>query len=219
MTARTPAAPDTPSIPADALRVLYARQEAERRVVARALHNEIGQALSAIKMSAHLAGDEDDAIQRRQDLADIVRIADDTVARLRDLYADLRPPQIDTLGLAASLRGEAERWQARWGLVPRLRLADPAPRADAALELAAFRLVQDLLLPLPTLASLELRLSAARAGFAVLEVHHDGPAPDPLTAALLQSRATAAGLALHLPGEAQAGMRLRVELPAMMADA
>lgn len=219
MTARTPAAPDTPSIPADALRELYARQEAERRVVARALHNEIGQALSAIKMSAHLAGDEDDAVQRRQDLADIVRIADDTVARLRDLYADLRPPQIDTLGLAASLRGEAERWQARWGLVPRLRLADPAPRADAALELAAFRLVQDLLLPLPTLASLELRLSAARAGFAVLEVHHDGPAPAPLTAALLQSRATAAGLALHLPGEAQAGMRLRVELPATMADA
>lgn len=214
MTARTPAALDTPSIPADALRELYARQEAERRVVARALHNEIGQALSAIKMSAHLAGDEDDAVQRRQDLADIVRIADDTVARLRDLYADLRPPQIDTLGLAASLRGEAERWQARWGVTPRLQLADPAPRADAALELAAFRLVQDLLLPLATVGALELRLSALRDGVTVLEVRHDGPAPDPLTAALLQSRAAAAGLALQLPGEAQAGTRLRLELPA-----
>lgn len=218
MTARTPAALDTPSIPADALRELYARQEAERRVVARALHNEIGQALSAIKMSAHLAGDEDDAVQRRQDLADIVRIADDTVARLRDLYADLRPPQIDTLGLAASLRGEAERWQARWGVTPRLQLADPAPRADAALELAAFRLVQDLLLPLATVGALELRLSALRDGVTVLEVRHDGPAPDPLTAALLQSRAAAAGLALQLPGEAQAGTRLRLELPAMAED-
>jgi glucose-6-phosphate-specific signal transduction histidine kinase len=218
MTARTPAALDTPSIPADALRELYARQEAERRVVARALHNEIGQALSAIKMSAHLAGDEDDAVQRRQDLADIVRIADDTVARLRDLYADLRPPQIDTLGLAASLRGEAERWQARWGVTPRLQLADPVPRADAALELAAFRLVQDLLLPLATVGALELRLSALRDGVTVLEVRHDGPAPDPLTAALLQSRAAAAGLALQLPGEAQAGTRLRLELPATAED-
>lgn len=219
MTARTPAAPDTSSTAADALRELYARQEAERRQVARALHNEIGQALSAIKMSAHLAGDEDDAAQRRQDLADIVRIADDTVARLRELYADLRPPQIDTLGLAASLRGEAERWQARWGVAPRLQMADPAPRAEPAIELAAFRLVQDLLLPLPTLASLELRLSAARGGLAVLEVRHDGPAPDPLTATLLQSRATAAGLALQLPGDAHAGTRLRVELPATMVEA
>ena len=218
MTARTPAAPDIPSTAADALRELYARQEAERRVVARALHNEIGQALSAIKMSAHLAGDEDDAAQRHQDLADIVRIADDTVARLRELYADLRPPQIDTLGLAASLRGEAERWQARWGVTPRLQLADPAPRAEAALELAAFRLVQDLLRPLTAVGALELRLSALRDGVAMLEVRHDGPAPDPLTAALLQSRAAAAGLALQLPGEAQAEARLRLELPATAED-
>lgn len=217
MTARTPPTATAPSAATDALRELYARQEAERRDIARALHNEIGQALSAIKMSAHLAGDEEDAAQRRQDLADIVRIADDTVARLRDLYADLRPPQIDTLGLAASLRGEAERWQARWGVTARLDLADPPPRAPAAFELAAFRLVQDLLRPLDAVSSLAVRLGAAAAGTAVLEVDHDGSPADPLTTALLQSRAQALGLALEL-GTAPAQPRLRLALPLATED-
>lgn len=218
MTARTPPSPaPAPSATTDALRELYARQEAERKQVARALHNEIGQALSAIKMSAHLAGDEDDAAQRRQDLDDIVRIADDTVARLRDLYADLRPPQIDTLGLAASLRGEAERWQARWGVTPRLDLADPAPRFPAAIELAAFRLVQDLLLPLERVTTLDVRLSSARAGVATLEVDHDDAPADALTAALLHSRAQASGLSLRLPGT-DGTPRLRVALPVAEED-
>ncbi|MGS1079462.1 sensor histidine kinase [Pseudoxanthomonas beigongshangi] len=218
MTARTPpTASNAPTTAADALRELYARQEAERRHVARALHNEIGQALSAIKMSAHLAGDEDDAAQRGQDLADIVRIADDTVARLRDLYADLRPPQIDTLGLAASLRGEADRWRARWGVTPQLALTDPSPRARADIELAAFRLVQDLLLPLDSLSTLVVRLAPTHAGQAVLEVHHDGAPADALTTALLQSRAQAVGLSLDLaatPGQP----RLRLALPATAED-
>ncbi len=218
MTARTPpTAPTATPASSDALRELYARQEAERKQVARALHNEIGQALSAIKMSAHLAGDEDDADQRRQDLADIVRIADETVARLRDLYADLRPPQIDTLGLAASLRGEAERWQARWGFVPRFDLAEPPPRAPASLELAAFRLVQDLLLPLAGLSVLEVRLAPARAGVAMLEVRHDGVQPDALTEALLRARADALGLPLTLSGTPDQP-RLRVALPVLAED-
>lgn len=219
MTARTPPTTSTatPTAP-DALRELYARQEAERKQVARALHNEIGQALSAIKMSAHLAGDEEDADQRRQDLADIVRIADDTVARLRDLYADLRPPQIDTLGLAASLRGEAERWQARWGITPRFELVEPSPRASAAIELAAFRLVQDLLWPLAGLSALELRLAPAQADTAVLEVHHDGALPDAITEALLRSRADALGLSLALAGDTSVQPRLRLALPVMKED-
>ncbi len=218
MTDRTPPTASTAtSAPSDALRELYARQEAERKQVARALHNEIGQALSAIKMSAHLAGDEDDAEQRRQDLADIVRIADDTVARLRDLYADLRPPQIDTLGLAASLRGEAERWQARWGISPRFELAEPAPRAPTAIELAAFRLVQELLLPLAGLSMLEVRLAPAQAGTAMLEVRHDGAAPDALTEALLRARADALGLSLALSGSPDQA-RLRLAMPTMAED-
>lgn len=212
MTAKSAAAdPPTPA-PAhgELLRELFLRQEHERRQVARALHNEIGQAVSAIKMSAHLAMDEADAGQRGEDLREIVRIADDTVARLRDLYASLRPPQIDALGLEASLRGEAERFAEQCGCTPRLELAAPAQRPDMAVELAAFRLAQDLLQPLPALARLLIRLSADDG--LQLDIEHDGPPPAPLLLALMQARAEAAAGSLSLRHDA-GGVRLRARFP------
>ncbi len=210
MTAHEIAAEPASTRHAELLRELFARQEAERKRIARALHNEIGQAVSAIKMSAHLAADEEDAVQRGEDLREIVRIADDTVARLRDLYSLLRPPQIDSLGLEASLRAESEHWRARWNVDATLSIAD-ASRAPAATELAAFRLVQDLLAPLASLS----RLSVHAEGVAplVLVVEHDGGAPDALTAALLRARTDALEGTLQLASDAT-GVRLRATLPA-----
>ncbi len=184
------AADPAPPAHAALLRELFARQEHERRQVARALHNEIGQAVSAIKMSAHLAVDEEDAAQRAEDLRDIVRIADDTVARLRDLYSLLRPPQIDALGLEASLRAEADHWRARWQIGAELRVSAMEPRPQPAIELAAFRLVQDLLQPQAALAHLRIEVDGSGDRLR-LEISHDGAPPDALTLALLRARTDA----------------------------
>lgn len=196
-----------------ALRELIARQEAVRHQVARALHNEIGQAVSAIKMSAHLAADEDDAAQRKEDLGEIVRIADDTVARLRELYSVLRPPQLEALGLQASLRGEAESWQSRWGLdaVIEVTLAEDE-RAALAIELAAFRSVQDVLAAQTVLT--RLSISATRSGDALLlRIEHDGTAPDHATLALLQARASAYGGDVELVQAAAGAVQVHIHLP------
>ncbi|WP_176140892.1 sensor histidine kinase [Pseudoxanthomonas indica] len=195
------------------LRALFAQQEALRQQVARALHNEIGQAVSAIKMSAHLAGDEDDAAQRREDLAEIVRIADDTVARLRELYSVLRPPQLEALGLQASLRGEAEAWQARWGVPAHIEVAlADEDRAAAAIELTAFRSVQDVLLA-PTALS-RLAITAARIDDCLaLRIEHDGEAPDAGLLAQLHARANAYGGELALTRSTAGHVQVDLRLP------
>lgn len=207
-------APDAASLPdRAALRELLARHEAVRQQVARALHNEIGQAVSAIKMSAHLAADEDDAEQRKQDLGEIVRIADDTVARLRDLYSVLRPPQLDALGLHASLRGEAESWQARWGVdaVIDVTLAED-DRARPAIELAAFRSVQDVLAAQTALT--RLAVSASRRDDALLlRIEHDGAAADDATLALLRARAGAYGGQVEQSTAGSGAVQVQLRLP------
>jgi glucose-6-phosphate-specific signal transduction histidine kinase len=127
------------------LRQLAALHEADRHAAARALHNQIGQAVSAIKMSAHLTLDEADAAQRREDLLEIVRIADDTVAQLRDLHALLHPPQLESLGLEAALRAEAERFSSASPARVSLDIGALPQRPAAEVELAGFRIVQQLL--------------------------------------------------------------------------
>lgn len=143
-------APDAMPVPAPhantALLWLSELHERQRQDVAAALHNQIGQAVSAIKMSAHLVLDETDPAQRREDLLEIIRIADDAVAHLRTLHCQLRPPQLDSLGLEAALRGEVERLASVASDV-HLDLSALPFRPQPAVELACLRIAQALLSP------------------------------------------------------------------------
>ena len=118
-------------------------QEDERRTLSRELHDDIGQAITAIKLGVVSLADPDPS---RQEVVDeVVAIADQTVAKLRDLSMLLRPPQLDTLGLEAAVR-----WQAQTlfrGALTELELAFTAlpRRPEPAVELACFRIVQEAL--------------------------------------------------------------------------
>ena len=83
-------------------RQLVLVQEAERRFLARELHDEIAQTLTALSISlqlaAHASGD-----QRDERLAEAQRLAEDLSQRIRQLSLDLRPPMLDDLGLASDL--------------------------------------------------------------------------------------------------------------------
>ncbi|KGM57326.1 hypothetical protein N799_07725 [Lysobacter arseniciresistens ZS79] len=119
-------------------------QEDERSALSRELHDDIGQAITAIKLCALALDDEDDA-RRGATIAEISAIADQTVVKLRNLSLLLRPPQLDALGLEAALR-----WQAgtmfRSG-TPELAMSlQPLPQRPApAVELACFRIAQEAL--------------------------------------------------------------------------
>jgi signal transduction histidine kinase len=95
------------------LKRVVAAQEAERQRVGRELHDETGQALTAIGLGLRGAGsslrqDVDKAAQTLRQLEDLVNAS---LTELQHLISDLRPSHLDDLGLDSTLRwyaGEVE---------------------------------------------------------------------------------------------------------------
>ena len=58
---------------------LFSVQEDERRSISRDLHDDIGQAITAMKLAACAARDEDDTARRQEDIDQIIELADSTV--------------------------------------------------------------------------------------------------------------------------------------------
>ncbi|WP_374502206.1 sensor histidine kinase [Pseudoxanthomonas sp.] len=192
--------------PSALLLQLFRLQEEERARVGRALHNQVGQALSAIRMGAHLVQSEDDADLRAEDLHEIIRASDETVAILRDLHARLYPPQLDAIGLDAALRAEVERHFPPGTLSVSLPPLPRAPQADLAL--VAFRIGQALLRQAATRADggAQVTLTDDDGAFVLSARHIPGDLPD---AALWRALASAAGGRLDDEG----GSHWRLRLP------
>jgi signal transduction histidine kinase len=117
-------------------------QESERRHIARELHDEIGQALTAVKL--HLQA----ALRRggpetRQPLEECVLITDQVLDQVRNLSLNLRPSQLDDLGLVAALRWHIGRQAAVSGLIAEFGADELNERLEPALETACFRFVQE----------------------------------------------------------------------------
>jgi signal transduction histidine kinase len=87
---------------------LVRAQESERRTLARELHDEVGQSLSAIFMEAENAAAAQDPQEISGRIASIRGLAEKTVNVVRDLALLLRPSMLDDLGLVPALK-----WQAR----------------------------------------------------------------------------------------------------------
>ncbi|MEA3244886.1 MAG: PAS domain S-box protein [Gemmatimonadota bacterium] len=117
-------------------------QEAERRTIAKELHDELGQALSAAKISL-------DSIQRFPDAdtaPDRIAASAQSVARalaqVRSLSLTLRPALLDDLGAAAAIRWLVEEHARLSGLVMVFRGPGADVRFDSDVEIACFRIAQ-----------------------------------------------------------------------------
>ncbi|MBI4277582.1 MAG: PAS domain S-box protein [Armatimonadetes bacterium] len=121
-------------------------QEDERRGIARELHDEIGQALTAVKIDLQTAQKVAGAPALAARLADSIGTVELTLQRVRDLSLDLRPPLLDDLGLIAALRWYVDRQARRAGLTVYFSSA-PAEleemRLAPDLETTCFRVVQE----------------------------------------------------------------------------
>jgi signal transduction histidine kinase len=117
-------------------------QEEERRRIARELHDEIGQALTAVKIHVqaaqrHLAG------PAREILNESINVVDQALDQVRSLSLDLRPPQLDQLGLIAALRWHVDKQAAASGIAAEFSAPVLPRRLSSDLETVAFRIVQE----------------------------------------------------------------------------
>jgi PAS domain S-box-containing protein len=119
-------------------------QEAERRHLARELHDEVGQLLTGLRLLLKLNGDASiDTIKGRFDQAR--SIVDDLFETVRRLSFDLRPADLDQFGLLPALLALFERYTSQTGILVDFKHRDVDRRFESKVETAAYRVVQQAL--------------------------------------------------------------------------
>jgi signal transduction histidine kinase len=124
-------------------RQLIEAQEAERRHLARELHDQIGGVFTAIKLNLQVIWRVAEAARPLVD--DGIAIVDRAIQQVRQLSLELRPSMLDDIGLAAALRWYVDNQTQRAGLTAHLTLELPPERLPPELETACFRVVQEAL--------------------------------------------------------------------------
>jgi PAS domain S-box-containing protein len=197
-------------------RKLIGAQEAERRAVARELHDDLGQLLTALRMNLQKQG---------SNLAENIGLVDQALGRTRELAIDLRPSILDDLGLAAALRWYLAREAKRAGLDYALE-ADELPRQPPALETTCFRLVQEAITNVARHArarkvevslalnggALSLSIRDDGQGFDVAEAYHRTAAGQSQGLLGMQERASLAGGELAIES-GRGGTSIRARFP------
>ncbi|GAB3316842.1 ATP-binding protein [Luteimonas notoginsengisoli] len=203
---------------------LLTAQEDERRALSRELHDDVGQSITAIKLGATALLDDDPA--RREIVDEIVAIADHTVLKLRNLSLLLRPPQLDSLGLEAALRGQVALLERNTRTKITLRVPAMPQRPPPAVELACFRIAQEALTnALRHARATTIEVVIELDGQALhLRVEDDGRGVDPadvhgLGLLTMRERAQQLGGSLVIDSAPGRGTRVRATLPIAPHDA
>jgi signal transduction histidine kinase len=125
---------------------LVSAQEVERRAIARELHDEVGQALMAIKVELAVAQRSLDAAGASPAPLEAARhITDGALHAVRDLSRLLHPAVLDDLGLAAAIEWYARSCEQRYAFPIDVRKEGLDVRLAPEIETAAYRIVQEAL--------------------------------------------------------------------------
>jgi signal transduction histidine kinase len=120
-------------------------REEERRRIARELHDELGQRLTALKMELSALASPTRRSARDRRVGAMLDMVDETVASVRRIATELRPLMLDDLGLNAAIEWLAAGWARRMGVGVSLRLAEDIPPVGDAAAIAVYRMVQEAL--------------------------------------------------------------------------
>jgi signal transduction histidine kinase len=208
-------------------RLVHAREEEQQRI-ARELHDDVGQALSAVKVQLAVA---ERRIERmgaaRSLLADAQTSADAALHSVRDLSHLLHPSALDDLGLVAALESLVADFRRRHQVAIEFAHEGPDRRLHAETERALYRIVQEALTNIARHAqatggtvqlaidssSVRVRIEDNGIGFDVADVERPGKRRG---LGLLSIRERVTGLRGRVRIEsASSGSRIEVELPAV----
>lgn len=131
-------------------RRLVEAQEVERRHIARELHDQVGQNLTALNINlsilrGQLSSESDSAAAVVSRLDDSLKLVEETVVSIRDVMTELRPAVLDDYGLFSALRWYGEQFSGRTGIAAQVEGVELTPRLPAAVETALFRIAQEAL--------------------------------------------------------------------------
>jgi signal transduction histidine kinase len=197
-------------------------EEAERRHIAKELHDEVGQSLTALKLRLQVADPSEQVVQARG-------LVDELLTRVSNLSLDLRPAMLDDLGLVPALVWLVERYSAQTGVQVELMHSGIAGRMPPIVETAAFRIVQEALTNVARHANVKqatvrvwrdervvgVQIADAGAGFDAAAALAAGRSTG---LSGMRERAAALGGALTIESRPGGGARLQAELP-LPADA
>ena len=173
--------------------------------------DDIGQTLGALKIGLHRLAAAS-AAERSGLVSGCLEAAEQALEKLHLLAMELRPPQLDQLGLQEALEWLANRQSTASGLAVTCKFAGLDPRAPAAVESACYRIVQEALNNATRHAvASEVMISVESDGSHLkLVVHDDGIGFDEEAARLRVLRSGSMGL-IGMEERAQlAGGRLTV---------
>lgn len=209
---------------------LLGAQEEERKTIARELHDEVGQVLTAMKVELSIVQRQMESAGVPVDsLADAQAIADGGLRTVRDITQLLHPAALDDLGLAAAIDASLRGLSRRHDIKVEFSQLDMDDRLSPVTEVAAYRIVQEALTNVARhsraahcLVSL-MRLSSK----VVVEVADDGTGFDPASMRNaggfglvgIRERAANLGGTFCLDSAPGRGTRITVELPAEPARA
>ena len=198
-------------------------QEAERRFIARELHDEVGQVLTSLKLVLDLNRNQPTEATQRG-LKEAVEMIDELMDRVRQISLDLRPQMLDDLGLLPAVEWHFNRYFKQTNIRVHFKHSPIDHRLPSHLETAVFRIVQEALtnvarhagVPEVTVRlwtddqSLRVQVEDKGAGFDAVKS---------LAACVsnglsgMRERAELLGGEFTLESEIGAGTRLTVELP------
>jgi len=204
-------------------RVLEAREEEKARI-ARELHDELGQLLTALKMDLGWLRERlpaDPELARRT--AEMGALLDQTVGATRRISADLRPLMLDDLGLADAAAWLVDDFARRSGVACRVDIAEELQEVSKAVATAVYRAIQESLTNIARHAGAKSAwvVVAVEDGAIHVEVEDDGRgiAPEDLAKARslglkgMRERIAFLGGSLEVARAPRGGTRLRLRVP------
>ncbi|MBI4572142.1 MAG: GAF domain-containing protein [candidate division NC10 bacterium] len=210
-------------------RKVVSAQEEERRSLSRELHDEAGQALTALRIGLELVlADLPQAMGAlRQRIGQAVALTEATTEQIRLLAQDLRPPALDTVGLNATLEGFCQDFAKRTGSSIAYRGTELPGVSDSA-SICLYRFLQEALTNAAKHAQAnQVRVALRSEGETIrLSVEDDGRGFDSVAVTSISGQRTGIGLLgmrerldalggrLEIQSEPGTGARLIATIPA-----
>ena len=122
-------------------------REEERTSIAREIHDELGQALTGLKMDLswlekRLPGELKESAEKMKSM---FKLIDNTIQVVRKISSELRPQVLDDVGLMGTLKWQAREFQARAGIRCKVELPDEEFTMDQERSTAVFRIFQEVM--------------------------------------------------------------------------